>query len=97
MENDNTEHRQFTIDRSNADQWLGLMRRVADRARHRGDHEGAERIDLLAEEVSACIASGWRDRSGKAVAQWDYQVWSSDVGDGTVSLRMQLRPIRLAA
>jgi hypothetical protein len=73
------------------------MRRVADRARHRGDRKGAERLDLLAEEVSVCIASGWRDRSGNTVAPWDYQVWSSDVGNGMVSLRMQPRPIRLAA
>jgi hypothetical protein len=94
---DTPQHLQFTIDPSNAEEWLGTMRYLADDARNQGDREGAAHLDLLAEDLSACIAGDWRDRLGTAVARWEYHLWVSRRSDGRVIIAMQLHPVHLAA
>ncbi len=94
---DTAQHHQVTIDRTNADNWLTTMHRVADDARRHGDRQGAAHLDLLAEDLSACISADWRDRLGTAVTHWEYHMWISRRADGLCRVRMRLRPIHLAA
>lgn len=91
------QHEHVTIDRTNADYWLTRMRRFADNARSHGDREGAARLDLLAEDLRACMTADWRDRLGRAITHWDYHMWIRRRPDGLLSVRMQLRPTHLAA
>jgi hypothetical protein len=93
----NEEHRQITIDRTNAADRLAFLRGMADNARSHGDREGAARLDLVAEDLSACIAAGWRHRFGRPVDHWELNFRVSSLGNGTSNVRMHFRPVRRAA
>ena len=90
-------HHHVTIDRTNAEYWLAKMHSFADNARRHGDREGAARLDLVAEDLIACMAANWRDRRGIAVTHWDYHMWITPRPHGLLSVRMQLQPTYLAA
>ena len=73
------------------------MRASASTARLADGPEAGDGFDLLADDLAACIAAGWRDANGLPVAQWQYHMWVAPHPSGLLETVIELWPEHLAA
>lgn len=90
-------HHHVTIDRTNADYWLAHMREAASKARVEDGPEAGDGFDLLADDLAACMAGGWRAANGLPILQWQYHMWVTPHPSGAFETIIELWPEYLAA
>lgn len=90
-------HHHVIIDATNAGYWLAHMRESASRARVQDGPQAGEGFDALADDLEACIDSGWRGADGRPVQQWQYHMWVSPHPQGLFETIIELWPEYLAA
>lgn len=90
-------HHQVVIDATNAAYWVAHMRESASRARLYGGPEAGDSLDLMADDLAACVAAGWHDATGRPVQHWQYHMWVAPHADGLIETVVELWPEHLAA
>lgn len=90
-------HHHVTITPTNANYWLAHMRESASRARVADGPQAGDGVDLMADDLEACIAAKWRDAEGRAVLQWQYHMWVTPHPEGGFETVIELWPELLAA
>lgn len=90
-------HHHAIITAGNATYWLHHIREAAIRARAQIGPEAGDTLDLMADDLAACVAAHWRDREGRAVVQWQYHMWVATQPDGLLETIVELWPEHLAA